>query len=72
MKAETPASWQLEFGNDMKITIKQSSGTEIVWGVNAPPYDGKCQNCERPASSWMKTKQGKWLCVPCDYKAKAK
>lgn len=54
----------------MKITITQSSGTDVVWGVNAPPYDGKCQQCERPASTWMKDKQGKWLCIKCDYNNK--
>lgn len=54
----------------MKITITQSSGTDVVWGVNAPPYDGKCQQCERLTSSWMKDKQGKWLCIRCDYNNK--
>lgn len=54
----------------MKITITQSSGTDVVWGVNAPPYDGKCEQCERPTSSWAKDKQGKWLCIKCDYNNK--
>ena len=53
----------------MKITIRQSSGTEHEWGVTCPPYDGKCQSCERPAGTWMRNKQGKWLCVKCHYEA---
>ncbi len=56
----------------MKITIRQSSGNEYEWGVTCPPYDGKCQQCERPAGTWIKTKQGKWLCVKCDYQNKGK
>lgn len=54
----------------MKITITQSSGTDVVWGVNAPPYDGKCEQCEKPTAAWAGKKQGKWLCIRCDYNNK--
>jgi hypothetical protein len=54
----------------MKITITQSSGTEYVWGVNCPPYDGKCEQCEKPTAAWAGKKQGKWLCLRCNYNNK--
>lgn len=56
----------------MKITITQSTGSDHEWGVTMPPYDGKCQSCERPAGTWMRNKQREWICVKCHYEATRK